>query len=366
MRTTPKGRAPSASERRGRAARFILNEFAPETGGVRRRTYRKDSICSKKRSGASQKGMWPEEGSETTSALRYIGIVARIRQRQRILLAMNDDCRGRNGTRFGAPIVAISPQSREHGRARFARRMRRCKVARHLGVGEPRRIHRSAVVAVQHGVGIAERFLGNASDGLALFAVQAIEHALSQRRHPVAGVPDRIDEHESSNAHRVARGGEHRDAAAPRVSEHDPTAECRARDAARRRRPRRLRSSRRPGSRCRRASAPALVVQDDLPAFRERRECGPQHGMVVQHSAVHAHERRRRADRRTGEHGEVDSARAHGLPVERRSAGQRAAKGDEIGVGHSVGRVDGRLGERVTSTAPQHASTGPPVQSRQT
>ena len=93
----------------------------------------------------------------------------------------------------------------------------------------------------------------------------------------------------------------------------------------------------------RRSAAPALIVEDDLASLGQRRESGPEHGVVVQHSAVHADERRSTSDGRAGKDREVDSASAHRLAVKRRRARQGASEGDEIGVGHSQltgGRVD--------------------------
>lgn len=80
------------------------------------------------------------------------------------------------------------------------------------------------------------------------------------------------------------------------------------------------------------------------------RESGPEHGMVVQHAAIHAHERRTAANRRAGKHREVDSAGTNRLTVERGCVREGTSEGDEFGVRHVGWRVDGQTGARITST----------------
>src|SRR6185312_2814934 len=76
-RAAPRRLAPKASERMGNAARFIPAGPLSPTSGVEGEgrnydlrgdfytcgAYRKDSIRAKKRAGASQNGMCPEEGT---------------------------------------------------------------------------------------------------------------------------------------------------------------------------------------------------------------------------------------------------------------------------------------------------------------
>ena len=64
----------------------------------------------------------------------------------------------------------------------------------------------------------------------------------------------------------------------------------------------------------RRFAASALVVQDQLPIFRERRERWPEEVVVEQQSAVDAHERSRTGYLRREIDGEVETACANGTP----------------------------------------------------
>ena len=95
-----------------------------------------------------------------------------------------------------------------------------------------------------------------------------------------------------------------------------------------------------------RRSSSALVVQNDLPLYREWRESGPKHGVVVQHSAVDANDRRRSGDWWAGEDGEINPARPHSLTFETGRARQRAAKREEFGIRHeAAARGTGGNGE---------------------
>lgn len=137
-------------------------------------------------------------------------------------------------------------------------------------------------------------------------------------------VPDRSHAvHEDEPSHRglVAFDAEHCEATAPRVAENIP-----------RREPDRLAQcgevagvvldARATGTgRNLRFTAPALVVENDLPALGEWRERGPQQVVVEQQTTIDADERRGTAYFRGEVHGEVEPACPDGAPSEARRSG---------------------------------------------
>src|SRR5216117_2894338 len=62
--------------------------------------------------------------------------------------------------------------------------------------------------------------------------------------------------------------------------------------------------------------APALVVQNQLSAFRQRSKRRPQHSMSEEHTAIDRDERRATGDGRRGKNREDNSSGAHRLAIE--------------------------------------------------
>jgi hypothetical protein len=82
-----------------------------------------------------------------------------------------------------------------------------------------------------------------------------------------------------------------------------------------------------------RLAAAALIVEDELPPRGERREGGPEEGVCVEQSAVHAEQRRGAGDRGGGPDGEIEPADGDAPFLTPRGARQRSAEGEEALVG---------------------------------
>jgi hypothetical protein len=75
-------------------------------------------------------------------------------------------------------------------------------------------------------------------------------------------------------------------------------------------------------------SASALIVEDQLAAPGERRECRPEEGVIEQQSAVDADERGRASDGRRGEYCELEPPRDDAALYESRGVRDRATEAE--------------------------------------
>ena len=99
--------------------------------------------------------------------------------------------------------------------------------------------------------------------------------------------------------------------------------------------------SRRPRTgRCLGGAAPALVVENQLSSFRQRRERRPQQVVVEQEPAVHADERNGAGYFRREVHGEIEPACPNDAPAQARRSRARASKSDEAFAGGDLRRVE--------------------------
>ena len=159
---------------------------------------------------------------------------------------MNDDRRRRKGTQTIAPVVTVSAQSREHCGARFARRVRRCKMICHFDdrrttpdtrrgymcYGAQRRDRRAILPKFARRHRARRPAIARARS-----VATAPSNCSSTKPDRRARVDGRRRNRPRSRASRCRR---------PTNGRGRPTSECRARGGARRRRRRRLRSWRRP------------------------------------------------------------------------------------------------------------------------
>jgi hypothetical protein len=144
---------------------------------------------------------------------------------EQVGLSVDDEGGHAEVTQAVGPVVALAAQARGDGGAGGAVAGRGRHQLDERGVGEPGREEGGGVGGVAGGVGLAERLGVEGGEHRVRCRVrggQVRERCRVQLRQPAAGDPHRIDEDEAPHVGAVGGGGEHRDAAAPRVPEHVP------------------------------------------------------------------------------------------------------------------------------------------------
>ena len=179
------------------------------------------------------------------------------------------------------------------------------------------------------GVGFEQRLRVDPFQDRPIVRAKPRQRIAQQVLLPVTYRSDAVHEYEPADAGRIALGGEHRETAAPRVTQNIPRHE--AEGFANRREiarvvfdTRGLRSWR--SLRC---TPTSLVVEDELTALRQGSESGPQQMVIEQQSTVHTHKRYRTVSLRREIHGELEPACANGAPYQARRSRARALKSDE-------------------------------------